>query len=151
MARLTTRRAWDKRISIDEPVKMDEGNIIHQAVKAQIIRAIRNDDYENMGNLQKVANMVTIPDANKTPVKVGTQTVTKLTDANGKVHTIKGDPATVQTYLNAGMKISSTHTEDIFDQQLQLTRVSGGEAVSCPPFSHLIIYYLVLFVYFKEQ
>tara|TARA_R100000152_G_scaffold14190_1_gene6414 strand:+ start:235 stop:585 length:351 start_codon:yes stop_codon:yes gene_type:complete len=116
MARLTTRRAWDKRISIDEPVKMDEGNIIHQAVKAQIIRAIRNDDYENMGNLQKVANMVTIPDANKTPVKVGTQTVTKLTDANGKVHTIKGDPATVQTYLNAGMKISSTHTEDIFDQ-----------------------------------
>ena len=114
MARLTTRRAWDKRVSLDDPVKMDDGNIIHDAVKAQIIRSIRNDDYENMGNLQKVASMVTLP-ANTGPIKIGEQTVTTLTDGNGKVHTVKGEPGTVKTYVDAGMTITSTTTEDVFD------------------------------------
>ena len=114
MATLKTRRAWDKRISLDDPVKMDENNVIHQAVKGQIIRDIRNGDYENMGNLQKVASLVSIT-TKSDPVKVDEKTVTVLKDGHGKVFETH-DAMMVKSWVDAGMTIIDSRTEPVYDQ-----------------------------------
>ena len=116
MARLSSSRQWDKNVRLDgEGPRLDDDNVIHQAVKAQIIRNVRNGEYDDMANLQKVAGMVSIH-GEQGPVKVGEINVTTLKDSTGKLHEIRGDATLVKTFINTGCTLVSVKKEDIFDE-----------------------------------
>ena len=118
MAKLTSRNSWEKRVSLDgDAPKMDKGNVLHNAVLAQTIRDIRNGDFDNMGNLQKVANLFTLDNSgNKDPVLMGSVTVTTLKDTTGILHEVEDDPQTVSIFLDNGMTVHSTVKKDIYSK-----------------------------------
>ena len=106
-------REWNQRIKMDgDAATIDTSNEIDLAVKANAIRALNNGDMETYVNLQSCAGGF-MEKGKNTPVKVGSVTITELTDSNGIVHEIEDDPALVNSYVASGMTITSTRSEDV--------------------------------------
>ena len=115
MANLVNKRSWDKTVRLDgDAPKIKPGNVIHDALVGKTIRDIRNGDFENMGNIQKVAGLFNVSEE-AGPVKIGEISVTTLKDDDGKLHTVRGDAALVKTFISGGMAVSSVTTEDVMD------------------------------------
>lgn len=118
MANLISKRSWDKTVRLDgdaPKLKPGSNNIIHNAVLAKTVQDIRDGNFEDMGNLQKVANLFTMTEESA-PIKIGSKTTTVLADGKGKLHTIVDDPANVKTFLENGMTVHSVKCEDVFDR-----------------------------------
>ena len=109
-------REWDKKIRVstgaDAP-KLNPKDPIQAAVMGRVIRDINNGDFDSIGNLQTTATafMTESSDSNA-PVVIGRECVTIMVDPNGQEHRVS-DASLVKVYLEQGMKIVSTTTEDI--------------------------------------
>jgi hypothetical protein len=106
-------RTWTQRLRMNgDAAEIDTSNDVDLAVKANVIRALNNGDMETVVNLQSIAGSFT-EKGNQAAVKVGTTTITELTDANGVVHEIEDNPSLVSTYIASGMTITGTKSIDI--------------------------------------
>ena len=111
--KLSSRREWDKNIKMNgEAAEIDESNEVDLAIKGSAIRAAQHGDFETLANLTHCAGAFKIK-GKITPVKVGTSTTTVLTDLTGNTHEVTDDPALVDSYVKAGMSITSTSSVDI--------------------------------------
>ena len=93
-------------------VSLDPKDAIDAASMGKIIRDINAGNFENMNNLAVVAGTFKVQDNNTGPVRIGSETVTILSDAQGGTHELT-DPNMVQQYISQGFKIVSTISRDI--------------------------------------
>ena len=114
--RLRSGRDYPQTVRMDaESVNLDVTDPIDAAAAGAVIRCIGSCDYENMNNIAVAAGTFQLIDpASKGPVKVGTETITVLSDPsnNNKRHNLT-DPAMVTNYIGTGMVIVETRSVDI--------------------------------------
>ena len=114
--RLRGGRDYPQTVRMEhENVKLDPKDAIDAAAAGAVIRCIGSGDYENMNNIAVAAGTLQLIDpASKGPVKVGTETITVLSDPsnNNKRHRLT-DPAMVSNYIGTGMVIVETRSVDI--------------------------------------
>ena len=109
-------RGWDKKVRVstgaDAP-KLNPKDPIQAAIMGRTIRDINNGNFENIGNLQTVATaFIAESSDSNAPVVIGRECITVMADPNGQEHRVS-DASLVKVYLEQGMKIVSTTTEDI--------------------------------------
>ena len=113
-AQLFTGYSSTNRIRLpDDKVKIDVKTPIGASTMGAIIRAQKNENYENIGNALSLHEVVaTVDNAPNGKTVVGTQEVVILVDAAGVEHRIL-DPNTVKTLLDSGMTFVRAEHEDI--------------------------------------
>ena len=113
-AQLFTGYSSTKRIRLpDDKVKIDVKTPIGASTMGAIIRAQKNENYENIGNALSLHEVVaTVDNAPGGKTVVGVQEVVILIDAGGKKHRVM-DPATVKAMMESGMTVDETIHEDI--------------------------------------
>ena len=113
-AQLFTGYSSTKRIRLpDDKVKIDVKTPIGASTMGAIIRAQKNENYENIGNALSLHEVVaTVDNAPGGKTVVGVQEVVILKDAAGVEHRVL-DPNTVKTLMDAGMTLVRTEHEDI--------------------------------------
>ena len=100
-----------------EAVNIDKTTPIGAALMGSIIRvAQRATDIGDVVNAMKLSNSVNvIYNTVSSPGRTMVVTVTITTVSDGKVTHDIDDPTTLKVYLDNGMTIVSTRTEDLFD------------------------------------
>ena len=113
-AQLFTGYSSTKRIRLpDDKVKIDVKTPIGASTMGAIIRAQKNENYENIGNALSLHEVVaTVDNAPGGKTVVGVQEVIILKDTAGVEHRVL-DPNTVKTLMDAGMTLVRTEHEDI--------------------------------------
>ena len=113
-AQLFTGYSSTKRIRLpDDKVKIDVKTPIGASTMGAIIRAQKNENYENIGNALSLHEVVaTVDNAPGGKTVVGVQEVVILKDAAGVEHRVL-DPNTVKTLMDSGMTLVRTEHEDI--------------------------------------
>ena len=115
--RLRSQNDYTQTIKLPEAItNIDTSDPVGAAAAASLIRNMRNDNYDNVGNLLTVASSVKVrnPNASQTPVVIGQETVTILSDPNNNniEHELR-DAQMVQSYLGTGMTIVRTEVRDV--------------------------------------
>jgi len=114
--RMRAGREYTQTVRMDaESVKLDPKDAIDAAAAGAVIRCIGSGDYENINNIAVTAGTFSVIDpVSQGPVKVGTETITVLSDPsnNNKRHNLT-DPAMVTNYIGTGMVIVETRSVDI--------------------------------------
>ena len=114
--RLRGGRDYPQTVRMEhESVKLNPTDAVDAASIGAVIRCINSGDYENMNNIAVAAGTFEVIDpVSKGPVKVGTETITVLSDPsnNNKRHNLT-DPAMVTNYIGTGMVIVETRSVDI--------------------------------------
>ena len=109
-------RSWDKRLRVntgDDKPELNPKDPIQAAVMGSTIRAINNGDFEKVANLQVVGDAFTVKGTNDTTkVIIGRETITSLTNTNGKTVTTS-DPEMVKVYCDQGFVIQGSEVKDI--------------------------------------
>ena len=113
--RLRSQNDYTQTIKLPEAItNIDTSDPVGAAAAASLIRNMKNDNFDNVGNLLTVASSVKVrnPNAVSTPIVIGQETVTILADSNNVEHELR-DAAMVTAYLANGMTIARTEVRDV--------------------------------------
>tara|TARA_Y100001938_G_C7847409_1_gene309121 strand:- start:145 stop:501 length:357 start_codon:yes stop_codon:yes gene_type:complete len=112
---LKSGRNWTNRVRVqDEKPKLDKKNPLHAAVMGQMIRNIKNNNFDDIANLQIAADVVDIPTDDGSKVVIGFYRKYTLQEPNSKeTLTIEDDDAMANRLVDQGYKVVSCEKKDI--------------------------------------